>query len=61
MKIRKNRPHLYQSIEESQVSDDADYIPKDFADWPETPSEALERKELRDALASALNSQPEKY
>ena len=61
MKIRKNRRHLYDSIEESQMSDDGDYIPKDFADWREIPSEALERKELRHALASALNSLPEKY
>jgi len=61
MKIRKNRRHLYESIEEPQMSDDGDYIPKDFADWREIPSEALERKELRDALASALNSLPEKY
>lgn len=61
MKIRKNRRHLYESIEEPQTSDDGDYIPKDFADWREIPSEALERKELRDALTSALNSLPEKY
>jgi len=61
MKIRKNRRHLYDSIEEPQISDDGDYIPKDFADWREIPSEALERKELRDALVTALNSLPEKY
>jgi RNA polymerase sigma-70 factor (ECF subfamily) len=61
MKIRKNRRHLYESIEEPQISDDGDYIPREFADWREIPSEALERKELRDALASALNSLPEKY
>jgi len=61
MKIRKNRSHLYESIDEPQVSEGGDYIPKDFADWREIPSEALERKELRDALASALNSLPEKY
>ena len=59
MKIRKNRRHLYDSIEEPQVSDDGDYNPKDFSDWREIPSEALERKEPRDALASALNSLPE--
>lgn len=61
MKIRKNRRHLYESIEESQISDDGDYIPKDFADWRDIPSESLERKELRDLLVSALNSLPEKY
>jgi RNA polymerase sigma-70 factor (ECF subfamily) len=43
------------------MSDDGEYIPKDFADWREIPSEALERKELRHALASALNSLPVKY
>ena len=61
MKLRKNRAHLYESIDAPQTSDDGDYIPKDFADWREIPSEALERKELRNALASALNSLPEKY
>jgi hypothetical protein len=49
MKLRKDRRHLYESIEEGQLGDDGDYIPQDFADWREIPSEALERKELRDA------------
>jgi len=61
MKLRKDRRHLYDSIEEGQLSDDGDYIPKDFADWREIPSEALEQKELREALTAALNSLPEKY
>jgi len=61
MKLRKDRRHLYDSIEAGQLSDDGDYIPKDFADWREIPSEALERKELREALTKALNSLPEKY
>jgi RNA polymerase sigma factor (sigma-70 family) len=38
-----------------------DYIPKDFADWREIPSEALEQRELREALTKALESRPEKY
>ncbi len=61
MKLRKDRRHLYDSIEEGQLADDGDYIPKDFADWREIPSEALEQKELREALTTALNSLPEKY
>jgi len=61
MKLRKDRRHLYESIEEGQVNEDGDYTPRDFADWREIPSEALERMELRDALTLALKSLPEKY
>src|SRR6478672_743097 len=61
MRLRKDRRHLYESIEQGQQSDDGDYIPNDFADWREIPSQALERRELRDALTRALVSLPEKY
>jgi RNA polymerase sigma-70 factor (ECF subfamily) len=61
MKLRKDRRHLYESIEERQANDEGDYIPRDFADWREIPSETLERKELRDALREALDALPEKY
>jgi RNA polymerase sigma-70 factor (ECF subfamily) len=37
------------------------YVPKDFADWREIPSEALERNEIREALAKALTSLEEHY
>ena len=42
-------------------NDEGDYLPKDFADWREIPSEALEQRELREALTKALESLPEKY
>jgi RNA polymerase sigma-70 factor, ECF subfamily len=61
MKLRKDRRHLYESIENGRGTDDGDYIPTDFADWREIPSEALEQTELREALQKALNSLPEKY
>jgi len=61
MKIRKDRRHLYESVGEGQQNVEGDYIPRDFADWREIPSEALEQKELRKALTEALNSLPEKY
>jgi RNA polymerase sigma-70 factor, ECF subfamily len=41
--------------------DDETYVPKDFADWGEIPSEALERSEIRDALAKALTMLEEHY
>jgi RNA polymerase sigma-70 factor, ECF subfamily len=61
MKLRKDRRHPYESIEEGQQNDEGDYMPKDFADWREIPSEALEQKELRKALTPALDSLSSKY
>ena len=61
MKLRKDRRHLYESLDRAQQTDDGDYIPTDFADWREIPSQALEQSELRDALKKALRSLPEKY
>ena len=61
MRLRKERRHLYESLDEGRQTDDGHYTPKDFADWREIPSESLEQKELRDALAKALDTLPEKY
>ena len=61
MKLRKDHQHLYESMEQGQRGDDGDYIPRDFADWREIPNQALERKELRQALSRALACLPEKY
>src|SRR5882724_10321641 len=60
MRLRKDRRHLYESIDEGRLGDDGDYTPRDFADWREIPSEALEQKELRGALTKALDSLSEK-
>src|SRR5712691_10419718 len=56
MRLRKDRRHLYESIDEGRVGSDGDYVPRDFADWREIPSEALEKKELRRALTKAMDS-----
>ena len=61
MRLRTDRRHLYESLDEGQCSEDGDYVPKDLTDWREIPSEALEQKELREALIKALDSLPEKY
>jgi RNA polymerase sigma-70 factor, ECF subfamily len=61
LKLRKDRRHLYDSIDEPLNDDEGEYLPKDFADWREIPSEELQRKELREALKRALNSLPQKY
>jgi RNA polymerase sigma-70 factor (ECF subfamily) len=61
MRLRKERRALYESLECGQATEDGDYIPRDFADWRQIPSDALEQKELRQALSKALNSLPEIY
>jgi len=61
MRLRKDRRHLYDSLDEAQQGNDGDYIPRDWADWREIPSDTLERKELREALQKALLSLAPKY
>lgn len=56
MKLRKDRRKLYESLDETREDQEGDYFPKDYADWRPIPSEALEQKELRQALARAIAS-----
>ena len=46
--MRRRRAHsqIMEPIGEHQ-EEDGTYTPRDFADWREIPSEALERKEIR--------------
>ena len=61
MKLRKDRRHLYESIDPEREDEEGDYKPRDFADWREIPSEELQRKELREALKRAMASLAPKY
>jgi RNA polymerase sigma-70 factor (ECF subfamily) len=60
-RLRKDRRHLYESIDEPRTDEEGDYSPKDFADWREIPSETLKRDELRNALKRGLANLPLKY
>lgn len=61
MKLRKDRRKLYESIDDAREDQDGEYVPKDYADWREIPSETLQQKELRQALARAMSSLSPKY
>ncbi|MGC2184868.1 MAG: sigma-70 family RNA polymerase sigma factor [Terriglobales bacterium] len=62
MKLRKDRRHLYESLDQPKKGeDDGDYVPRDFADWREIPSEALENARLRECLKKGLASLSAKY
>src|SRR5260370_7126123 len=54
IKRRKDRKVLYDSIDQPGSGEEGEYTPRDFADWREIPSEALQRTELRNALQKAI-------
>ena len=60
MRRRRERTVVMEGIDERR-DEESDYTPRDFADWREIPSEALERKEVRQRLAEALASLDRKY
>ena len=60
MRRRKERSGRMEGIEDHR-DEQGDYTPRDFADWREIPSEALERKEVRQKLAQALDMLDRKY
>src|SRR5262252_4214847 len=60
MRRRKAHTEIMEPIGERE-EEDGTYTPRDFADWREIPSEVLEKKEIRQKLASALATLAEKY
>lgn len=60
MRRRRERNGIMEGIDD-QRDEDGEYTPRDFADWREIPSEALERQEVRQKLAQALASLDRKY
>jgi RNA polymerase sigma-70 factor, ECF subfamily len=60
--MRRRRAHseVMEPIGERQ-DEEGNYTPRDFADWREIPSEALERKEIRQKLADAVAALTQKY
>lgn len=60
MRRRRERTGMMEALDDRR-DDESDYAPRDFADWREIPSEALERKEVRQKLAEALASLDRKY
>jgi RNA polymerase sigma-70 factor (ECF subfamily) len=60
-KLRKEHRNLYEHLDEPSTDEQGDYWPSDYADWRHIPSEALELKQLREALSKALSSLEPKY
>jgi RNA polymerase sigma-70 factor, ECF subfamily len=60
LRLRKSHLEIMRPIVD-QENEDGTYMPRDFTDWREIPSEALERKEIRERLVAALGSLAQKY
>jgi len=60
MRLRRSHPEVMEPIGEHEDGEGA-YLPREFPDWREVPSEALERKEVRELLLEALAALGNKY
>jgi RNA polymerase sigma-70 factor (ECF subfamily) len=60
-RLRKAKGAAENSIEKEEEGHEGDYTPAPLTDWREIPLEALERKELREALRVAVAELPDIY
>jgi RNA polymerase sigma-70 factor, ECF subfamily len=60
-RLRKAKVAAEESIEEEVEGQEGDFTPAPLTDWREVPLEALERKELREALRTAVAELPGLY
>jgi len=60
-RLRHNRLIEFQSVDAVPDEDSSDFTPAVISDWREVPSDALERKELRELLQSTMRGLPEIY
>jgi RNA polymerase sigma-70 factor, ECF subfamily len=60
-RLRRVKGAAEDSIEEQMEEKEGDYTPAPLTDWREIPLEALERKELREALRKAIAELPDIY
>src|SRR5213082_3722217 len=60
-RVKKAKGAAEQSLEEQAESHEGDFSPAPLTDWREIPLEALERKELREALRVAVAELPGIY
>src|SRR5262249_51450994 len=60
-KLRRSKRAKEDSLDEPIEGEDQELTPAPLTDWREIPLEALERKELREALRSAVAELPGIY
>lgn len=60
-RIRKARAAQLESLDEEKEGREGDFTPAVLTDWREIPSEALEKKEIRQKLREAVEQLPPIY
>ena len=60
MRRRKNRPGLYESLDE-QIQKNSEFRPRELTDWRPNPEERLAKQELASLLDRGIRSLPALY
>ena len=60
-RLRHDRVLKFESVDQPAEHEDGEFTPALITDWREVPLQALERKELREMLQSAIAGLPEIY
>jgi RNA polymerase sigma-70 factor (ECF subfamily) len=60
-RLRKAKAFIQESLEEESEDREGDFTPAVLTDWREIPSEALEKKELRQKIREAVEQLPPIY
>jgi RNA polymerase sigma-70 factor, ECF subfamily len=60
-RLRKAKATQFESLDEGKEDREGDFTPAVLTDWREIPSEALEKKEMRQKLREAVEQLPPIY
>jgi len=60
-RLRKAKAAQFESLDEGKEDREGDFTPAVLTDWREIPSEALEKKEMRQKLREAVEQLPPIY
>lgn len=60
-RLRRSKANIQESLDEEKEEHEGDFTPAVLTDWREIPSEALEKKEMRQKLREAVEQLPPKY
>ena len=60
-RLRRSKANVQQSLDQEREEHEGDFTPAVLTDWREIPSEALEKKEMRQKLREAVEQLPPIY